>query len=99
MGLPVGASGPGSGLEPDQVEAMGVPDPAVLRDYYAAVRASTTEYVESLSPADLDRVLPEPYDPPPTVGVRLVSLIDHASLHAGQLDYVLGLAGAPTSGP
>ena len=41
---------------------------------------------------DLDRELNEPrFQPLPTVGVRLISIMDDAMIHAGQAAYVRGL--------
>jgi hypothetical protein len=52
------------------------------------VAARTDAYLETLSGEDLDRVLDESrFQPLPTVGVRLNSLVHHA----GQIDYLRGL--------
>ena len=72
--------------------AVGAPGARLLLEYDDAVWARTVDYVSTLTPEALDRVLDEPqYQPLPTVGVRLVSLINHSSHHAGQMDYVRGL--------
>ena len=43
----------------------------------------------TLSTNDLDRELNEPmFQPLPTVGVRLVSIMDDSLLHAGQMAYI-----------
>jgi len=42
-------------------------------------------------PVDLDRVVDERWDPPVTLGVRLVSIIDDDVQHAGQAKYLKGL--------
>ena len=42
-------------------------------------------------PGDLDRVVDERWDPPVTLGVRLVSIADDDIQHAGQAAYVRGL--------
>jgi hypothetical protein len=56
------------------------------------VAARTDAYLETLSGEDLDRVLDEPrFQPLPTVGIRLNSLVHHAAHHAGQIDYLRGL--------
>jgi hypothetical protein len=62
---------------------------ALLADYYAAVHAQTVTALKS-SP-DLDRVVDTRWDPPVTLGVRLVSVIDDCAQHIGQAAYVLGL--------
>jgi uncharacterized damage-inducible protein DinB len=63
----------------------------VLLDYYQAVHDRTVAYVSGLTPADLDRVVDERWDPPVTLGARLVSVIDDDAQHAGQAAYVRGL--------
>ena len=49
--------------------------------------------LEGLSPADLDRIVDRRWDPPVTLGVRLVSIADDCLQHAGQAAYVRGLLG------
>ena len=69
------------------------PDRQVLTDYLAAVSARTRTFLESLGPADLDRVVDRRWDPPVTLGVRLVSVADDCMQHVGQAAYVRGLLG------
>jgi len=66
-------------------------DPALLLDYYEDVHRQTLEYVRGLTPADLDRVVDERWDPPVTLGVRLVSVVDDDLEHAGQAAFVRGV--------
>lgn len=63
----------------------------LLRGYAEAVADRTTRYVEGLSDADLDRVVDEHWDPPVTLGVRLVSVLDDCIQHLGQAALVRGL--------
>jgi hypothetical protein len=63
----------------------------LLAGYYEAVAADTAAYVATLGPADLDRVVDEQWDPPVTLGVRLVSVVDEVNAHLGQAQYVRGL--------
>jgi len=44
-----------------------------------------------LRDADLDRIVDERWDPPVTLGVRLVSVLDDDVQHAGQAGYVRGV--------
>ena len=44
-----------------------------------------------MTDADLDRVVDEHWDPPVTLAVRLVSVIDDATQHAGQAAYASGI--------
>ena len=82
----------GFGHTPEQVSAFKFPDTQTLLDYHRAVLERSKRYIAGLSGADLDRALNEPrFQPPPTVGVRLISIMDDSMLHAGQAAYVRGL--------
>jgi uncharacterized damage-inducible protein DinB len=63
----------------------------VLVDYYDAVHARTLQFLRGLTPEDLDRVVDERWDPPVTLGVRLVSVVNDDTQHVGQAAYVRGL--------
>jgi hypothetical protein len=62
-----------------------------LTGYLDAVHAQTVRWVKGLTPDDLDRVVDERWDPPVTLGVRLVSVVDDDQQHVGQAAYVRGL--------
>jgi len=82
----------GFGHTPEQVSAFKPPEAETLLDYNRAVVECTKRYISSLSETDLDKELNEPwFQPLPTVGVRLVSILDDSTLHAGQAAYVRGL--------
>ena len=49
-------------------------------------------YAQRLTDADLGRIVDERWDPPVTLGVRLISVISDGLQHAGQAAYVRGLA-------
>ena len=51
-------------------------------------------YLSGLTAEDLDRVIDEAWDPPVTLGVRLVSVADDCLQHAGQAAYIRGLVTA-----
>ena len=59
--------------------------------YYDAVHARTVAYLEQLGDDDLDRVVDEGWDPPVTLGVRLVSVANDDAQHVGQAAYLRGL--------
>ena len=63
----------------------------LLTDYLRAVHEATTAYLAGLTPEDLDRIVDERWDPPVTLGVRLVSVVSDDLQHAGQAAYVRGL--------
>jgi uncharacterized damage-inducible protein DinB len=92
FGKPADPRDTGQRYTPEQVAAIRLSDPKLLLDYHDAVCQRSLEYIRGLRPADLDRVLDEPqWDPKPTVGVRLVSVIGDNIQHAGQAAYVRGL--------
>jgi hypothetical protein len=55
------------------------------------VAARTAAFLAGLRPADLDRVVDEAWDPPVTLGVRLVSVAEDDLQHVGQAAYLRGL--------
>ena len=82
----------GFGHTSEEVAALKSPDVDTLLKYHSAVLERTKQYINSLSLADLDRELNEPwFQPLPTVGVRLVSVLNDSLQHAGQIAYVRGL--------
>jgi uncharacterized damage-inducible protein DinB len=81
----------GYGHTPAQVAAFRPDGPQVLLDYYDAVAARTDAFIGGLTAADLDRVVDRRWDPPVTLGVRLVSVADDDIQHAGQAAYARGL--------
>ncbi len=82
----------GFGHTPEQVSAFSSPDVHTLLDYHRGVLERSKRYFLTLSKTDLDRALDEPwFQPLPTVGVRLVSILEDSLLHAGQAAYVRGL--------
>lgn len=62
-----------------------------LLGYFESVHAVTIDFLSGLKPDDLDRIVDERWDPPVTLGVRLVSLIGDCLQHAGQANYVRGM--------
>jgi uncharacterized damage-inducible protein DinB len=89
--LPFHAGATGYGFSSADVAATRVTDPRLLVDYHAEVHRRTAEFVSGLSAADLDRVVDERWDPPVTLGVRLVSVITDDLQHAGQAALLRGL--------
>jgi hypothetical protein len=82
----------GFGHSPEQVSAFKSPEPRTLLGYNRAAVERSKHYIGSLSENDLARELNEPwFQPLPTVGVRLVSILDDSVLHAGQAAYVRGM--------
>ena len=90
FGLPFDVSDTGYGQPTAQVGKVRAGS-ALLVAYYDAVHRRTVEYVRQLSDADLDRVVDESWDPPVTLGVRLVSVIADDLQHVGQASYLRGM--------
>jgi hypothetical protein len=92
FGLPFDPSATGFGQGDDDVAAVRV-TADLLAAYVAAVTAQTLAFVASTGPDDLDRVVDQRWDPPVTLGVRLVSVVGDDLQHLGQAAYVKGLLG------
>lgn len=91
FGLEPDPADTGYGHSPEQVAAVRPDGPDALVAYYEAVADPTREYLRGLTPDDLDRIVDRNWDPPVTLGVRLVSIFDDSTQHAGQAAYVKGL--------
>jgi len=82
----------GFGHTDEDVKAFKSPDIEVILGYHRAVLERTENYIKSLSESDLDIELNEPwFQPLPTVGVRLVSILCDELQHVGQIAYIRGL--------
>ena len=93
FGLPADPSNSGYGHTEGQVAAVRPEGPGVLVEYMDAVHARTTEFLGGVGPGDLDRIVDRSWDPPVTVGVRLVSIAVDCLEHAGQAAYARSLLG------
>ena len=92
FGLPFPAEDTGYGHDGDEVAAVRVPSADLLTGYHDAVHDQTVLYLARLSDDDLDQVIDWSWNPPVTLGVRLVSVVNDDMQHAGQAAYVRGLA-------
>jgi Protein of unknown function (DUF664) len=63
----------------------------LLEGYHEAVYSQTEQYLKTLSNDDLDRVVDRRWDPPVTLGVRLVSVAGDDLQHVGQAAFAKGL--------
>jgi uncharacterized damage-inducible protein DinB len=94
FGRPADDPATGYGMSSLEVDALHVPSAELLLEYADAVAARSAEFLGGLSEDDLDRVVDERWDPPVTLGVRLVSVLSDDLQHVGQAAYVRGLLGA-----
>ena len=93
FGLEPDPNNHGYGHTAEEVRAVRPESTDALLDYFAAVDARTQQALRTLTPSDLDRVVDPNWDPPVTLGVRLVSVADDCIQHIGQAAYARGLLG------
>jgi hypothetical protein len=91
FGLPFDPRDTGYGHRPAEVAAVQVESSELPVGYHDAVHQQTIRFVEQLTDVDLDRVVDRSWDPPVTLGVRLVSVIADGLQHAGQAAFVRGI--------
>jgi hypothetical protein len=91
FGLPFEAQDTGYGHTSDEVAQVRGLGADQLVGYLDAVHQQTVTYVGALGPEDLGRVVDERWDPPVTLGVRLVSIVNDDNQHIGQAAFVRGL--------
>jgi hypothetical protein len=90
FGLPFHGGATGYGHSSVEVGEVRV-DAELLLGYHDAVHAQTVRYVGGLEDADLPRIVDERWDPPVSLGVRLVSVVDDCMEHVGQAAFVRGV--------
>ncbi|SDI96140.1 Protein of unknown function [Frankineae bacterium MT45] len=89
--LPFDQAATGYGQRAEEVPQVQV-SAELLRGYLDEVHQQAVDFVKTLSDADLERVVDTSWDPPVTLGVRMVSVISDSLQHAGQAAYVRGIA-------
>ena len=90
FGLPLDTYDTGYGHAAGQVASVEAEAESLL-GYYDAVHARTEEFVRSVKESELTRIVDENWDPPVTMAVRLVSVIDDDLQHVGQAAYIRGI--------
>lgn len=91
FGLPFADEATGYGHTAADIEQLGRVPVELLLGYYDAVHAQTIDYVSGLTDADLPRIVDTRWDPPVTLGVRLVSVVDDDIQHSGQAAFIRGV--------
>jgi uncharacterized damage-inducible protein DinB len=89
--LPFHSSATGYGQDSDEVAAAGAAAGEVLIGYHDAVHEQTVRYVAGLTDEDLDRIVDTAWDPPVSLGVRLVSVVSDDLQHVGQAAFLRGV--------
>ncbi len=90
FGLPFDDGATGYGQGPGDVAAVRA-DAGLLTGYHDAVHAATLSFVAGLTDEDFPRVVDDRWDPPVTLAVRLVSVVNDDTQHVGQAAYLRGL--------
>jgi uncharacterized damage-inducible protein DinB len=91
FGLPFHQQAHGYGHSSADVAAVQVESADLLTRYYDAVHERTIRFVRGLTDAALPRIVDDNWDPPVTLGVRLVSIISDDLQHAGQAAFIRGV--------
>jgi len=63
----------------------------LLLGYFEAVHVITVRFVRPLTEQDLDRIVDERWNPPVTLGVRLVSVVGHSFEQSAQAAFIRGI--------
>ncbi|WP_435770575.1 mycothiol transferase [Nocardioides sp. SYSU DS0651] len=90
FGLPLDTGDIGYGHTSEQVGMVKAPADLLL-DYQRATHEATVAFLRTVGPDDLNRVVDTRWDPPVTLGVRLVSVVNDCTQHVGQAAYLRGL--------
>jgi len=88
--LPFDDADTGYGHTSEQVAAV-TGDSELLLGYFDAVHETTGNFVRAVTDRDLDRIVDERWDPPVTLGVRLVSVATHDFEQVAQAAFVRGV--------
>lgn len=88
--LPFGPDAHGYGFTAEEV-AMVRTSADNLAGYFGDVEPVLVGFLGSLTPEALDRVVDTEWDPPVTLGVRMVSIVDDMVQHIAQAAYLRGM--------
>lgn len=92
FGLPFPPQAHGFGQSWTEVQAVR-PGGDLLRGYHDGVQNAVALWLADLEDEALDAVVDERWDPPVTLAVRLVSVVNDATQHIGQAAYASGILG------
>ncbi|MFE2580793.1 DUF664 domain-containing protein [Streptomyces sp. NPDC059378] len=81
----------GYGHTSAQVAKVRVDSGLLLTGYYDAVHEQSLTALRGVAAKDLEQVVDTRWDPPVTLGVRLISVLSDDLQHVGQAAYVRGL--------
>jgi uncharacterized damage-inducible protein DinB len=90
FGLPLGRDDDGFGHTSEQVSAV-VVEADLLLGYHDAVHDRSVAYLRTVADEELSRIVDRSWDPPVTLAVRLVSVVNDCMQHVGQAAFVRGV--------
>jgi Protein of unknown function (DUF664) len=90
--LPLDPADHGYGHTSDQVALVRL-SRDLLAGYHDATYEQSISFVSGLTDADMTKIVDRRWNPPVTMGVRLVSVLADDLQHAGQAAFVKGLLG------
>ncbi|HIF71337.1 MAG TPA: DUF664 domain-containing protein [Dehalococcoidia bacterium] len=82
--------GIGFGDGPEEVAAVQPPG-AILLGYHDRVTGRVLDYLPTVDAEELDRIVETNYDPHVKAGIRLMSVVQDNTQHAGQARYLRGM--------
>ncbi|HXU91850.1 MAG TPA: DinB family protein [Methylomirabilota bacterium] len=85
----------GTGMSTEEAQALRIPDPALFAEYMTKVWASTDEFLPTLTPAALERIVPMKFvGDMPLVRVLAFVGVTHGFTHFGEVELTRTLVGA-----
>lgn len=91
LGLEYKRGASGYGMSSKEVGQFGVSDGSLLVGYHDATHELTMSWLDSVTDDDWERVVDPNWDPPVTMAVRVMSVLEDSAKHLGQAEYVRGI--------
>lgn len=91
VGLDPDPTNTGYGHTSAQVASVKPEGAGELVGYLDAVQSVTVAFLRTVTADDLDRIVDTRWDPPVSLGMRLVSIADDCLQHAGQAAFISGI--------
>ena len=92
LGLPEDPKTTGFNFTKEQVDTFPVPELAELLSYQRMVRNATLSLIDGLDDSEFDRPFHHGHEGDTTLVFLIGNTIVHVSQHAGQIDFIKGLA-------
>jgi hypothetical protein len=88
--LNIAESEAGSHYTIEQVNMFPVPQLKDIMDYYGAVRAKTSDYLNTLTPEVFEKIVKLPFGEFTVAGVFSI-VVSHTAQHLGEISYLRGM--------